>query len=305
MEKLNGIKLNDREGITNSGLDLKRVAANGARGFLYSLLKFGFFHGDLHGGNLFLLPNGDLGIIDFGIVGRLSQKSRDQLATMVYALIQEDYETLCYTYADLGSADTSIDFDSFQREVRNVLSPYLGLSVNEVNTGRVLIEATKVAVKYNIRVPGDWMLVFRALVTMEGMGHLLDPNFDMISMGESLIQDIIGIQASPGRLTQDVLRISKDLLALLEVAPRNLRWALRKFSANDYALEIKSPELQRVAVQMDRGSRRVSRSLVVAGSFIAGAMLIQSDKGEHWGDYPILGIAVLALGLFMLVKPGK
>ena len=204
LERFEGIRLNDKEAILNAPIDRRKIAEAGARGFLYSLLKYGLFHGDLHGGNLFILPGERLGIIDFGIVGRLSQKSRDQLAMMVWALTTEDYETLCYTYAELGSADTSIDFDSFQREVRNVLSPHLGLSLNELNSGRVLIEATKIAAKYNIRVPGDWMLVFRAIVTMEGMGRLLDPNFDMMKMGEKLIGDLIKIQTSPERLGKEM-----------------------------------------------------------------------------------------------------
>ncbi len=305
LEKLEGIRLNDKETIARSNIDKKKIAEIGARAFLYSVLKYGFFHGDLHGGNLFILPGDKLGIIDFGIVGRLSQKSRDQLATMVWSLLQEDYETLCYTYADLGSSDTSIDFDSFQREVRNVLSPYLGLSLDEVNTGRVLIEATKVAAKYNIRVPGDWMQVFRAIVTMEGMGRMLDPDFDMMSMGETLIKDLISIQTSPSRLKNEVFKMSKDVIALLDVLPRNIRWGLRKLARNDYAIEFKSPELARINTQIDRGSRRISRALASTGLMIAGAILMHSDKGPQWGDYPAGGVVLVVLGVYFAMRPGK
>ena len=305
LERFEGIRLNDKESILNSPINRKKIAEVGARGFLYSLLKYGLFHGDLHGGNVFILKGDKLGIIDFGIVGRLSQKSRDQLATMVWALTNEDYETLCYTYAELGSADTSIDFDSFQREVRNVLSPYLGLDLNDVNSGRVLIEATKIAAKYNIRVPGDWMLVFRAIITMEGMGRLLDPNFNIIAMGELLIGDLIKIQTSPIRLKDEAFKISKELIGLLNVLPRNLRWALRKFAQNDYALEFKAPDLVRVSNQLDRGSRRISRSLNGIGLLIAGALLVQADKGYHWEDFSIPGLVLLAWGGFFILRPGK
>lgn len=305
LERFHGIRLNDKAAILSSAVDRKKIATIGARGFLFSVLKYGLFHGDLHGGNLFILPGDKLGIIDFGIVGRLSRKSRDQLAVMVWALVQEDYETLCYTYAELGSADTSIDFDSFQREVRNVLSPHLGLNLNDVNTGRVLIEATKIAAKYNIRVPGDWMLVFRAIVTMEGMGRLLDPNFDMIAMGETLVRDIVKIQTSPTRLTEDAYKISKDMLSLLETLPRTMRWALRKLARNDYALEIKSPEMAKLVTQVDRGSRRISRALAGSGLLIAGAIIIQSGKGHQWADFSTLGLALVGLGLFIAIRPGK
>ena len=308
LEKVDGIKLNDKEAVLNSGLDLKKIAEVGARGFLYSVLKFGFFHGDLHGGNLFLLPDNRLGIIDFGIVGKLSDKSRDQLAVMVWALIQEDYETLCYTYADLGSADTSIEFDSFQREVRNVLSPYLGLSLDEVNTGRVLIEATKVAAKYQIRVPGDWMLVFRAIVTMEGMGRLLDPKFDMISLGETLIKDIVSVQTSTQRLTKELFKVSREVFSLLEVLPRNIRWGLRKLARNDYAIEIRSPDSAKIARQIDLGAKRLSRSLLAMACLLTGAIIIHSGSGHTFnmpfdlGEASTFGTAFLLIGMWFVVR---
>ncbi len=308
LEKLDGIKLNDKDAILKSGMDLKKVAEVGARGFLYSVLKFGFFHGDLHGGNLFLLPGNRLGIIDFGIVGKLSDKSRDQLAVMVWALIQEDYETLCYTYADLGSADTSIEFDSFQREVRNVLSPYLGLSLDEVNTGRVLIEATKVAAKYQIRVPGDWMLVFRAIVTMEGMGRLLDPKFDMISLGETLIKDIVSVQTSTQRLTKELFKVSREVFSLLEILPRHLRWGLRKLARNDYAIEIRSPDSAKIARQIDLGSRRLSRAILAMGCLFAGAIIIHSGAGHTFsmpfdmGEASTFGTLFLVLGSYFTIR---
>lgn len=302
LERFDGIRLNDKEAVMRAAVDRTKIATLGARAFLYSVMKHGLFHGDLHGGNLFILPGDRLGVIDFGIVGRLSQKSRDQLVTMVWALIQEDYETLCYTYAELGSVDTSVDFDSFQREVRNVLSPYLGLNLNDVNSGRVLIEATKIAAKYQIRVPGDWMLVFRALLTMEGMGRLLDPNFDMIATGEELISDLVKIQLSPSRLRSEAFKVSREVISLVEILPRNLRWAIRKFAKNDYALELKSPELAKMAVTLDRGSKRVARSISALAFLLTGAILIQADKGPHWDEFPVAGIVFLGVGAFFAIR---
>jgi ubiquinone biosynthesis protein len=302
LERFDGIRLNDKEAVMRAAVDRTKIATLGARAFLYSVMKHGLFHGDLHGGNLFILPGDRLGVIDFGIVGRLSQKSRDQLVTMVWALIQEDYETLCYTYAELGSVDTSVDFDSFQREVRNVLSPYLGLNLNDVNSGRVLIEATKIAAKYQIRVPGDWMLVFRALLTMEGMGRLLDPNFDMIATGEELISDLVKIQLSPSRLRSEAFKVSREVISLVEILPRNLRWAIRKFAKNDYALELKSPELAKMAVTLDRGSKRIARSISALAFLLTGAILIQADKGPHWDEFPVAGIVFLGVGAFFAIR---
>jgi ubiquinone biosynthesis protein len=302
LERLDGIRVNDIKAMDAAGIDRKHVVAVGARAFFKSVMIDGLFHGDLHGGNLFVLPGSRLGIIDFGIVGRLSEKSRDQLANMVMALVSEDYETLCYYYAELGAADTSLDFESFQREVRNTLSPYMGLSLNELNVGKILIEATKIATKYNIKIPGDWMIVFKAILTIEGMGRTLDPEFDLLSAGKDLVKELVKNQYSMQRLTKDFLWVAKDISALLQVLPRQIRWMFRKLASNDFAIEIKSPELAEIREQLDTNSRRISASIVVAGLFIASSLALQHASGHTVWNYPLIAVIYFGVGCYFLIK---
>jgi ubiquinone biosynthesis protein len=303
LERLTGIRVNDAQGLTAGNIDRKRVVAVGARAFFKAVLIDGLFHGDLHGGNLFILPGNKLGIIDFGIVGRLSEKSRDQLANMVMSLLTEDYENLCYQYAELGSASSSIDFDAFQREVRNTLSPYMGLPLNEINIGRVLIEATKIATKYNIKVPGDWMIVFKAILTIEGMARTLDPEFDLLAHGRELVNELVKNQYSVQRISRDFLWVAKDMAQLLQMLPRQIRWMFKKFNSNDFAFEIKSPELRELRVQMDLNNKRSSLSLLATGLFVAGAISLQYD-GDRYRvlDYPLTAVVFFGAGAFFLLR---
>jgi ubiquinone biosynthesis protein len=301
LEHLEGIRVNDLKALDAAGIDRKKVVELGARAFFKSVMIDGLFHGDLHGGNLFILPGNRLGIIDFGIVGRLSQKSRDQLASMVMALLTEDYEMLCYQYAELGAAGPSIDFDGFQREVRNTLAPYMGLSLADLNAGKVLIEATRIATHYQIQVPGDWMMVFKAILTIEGMGRTLDPDFDLLSQGQELVKDLVKNQYSLQRISRELLWVAKDAAALLQVLPRQIRWMFRKFNSNDFAFEIKSRELDDIRRQLDINGRRMSLSVIVAGLFVAGSIALQHSAGRMIGDYPLLAVIFIALGgLFLL-----
>ncbi|MBI2712258.1 MAG: AarF/ABC1/UbiB kinase family protein [Bdellovibrio sp.] len=300
LEKFEGIRVNDIKALDASGVNRKKVVELGARAFFKSIMIDGLFHGDLHGGNLFILPGDRLGIIDFGIVGRLSEKSRDQLATMVMSLLTEDYENLCYEYAELGASSASIDFDGFQREVRNALSPYMGLSLSELNVGKVLIEATQIAAKFNIKVPGDWMIVFKAILTIEGMGRSLDPEFDLLSTGQELVKDLVKNQYSMQRFKKELLWLSKDMAALLKIMPRQIRWMFRKFNSNDFAFEIKSPDLQNLTQQLDLNGRRMSLSVLVAGLFIASSLAL-NDTGERvFGKYPLSAVVFFGIGCFCL-----
>jgi ubiquinone biosynthesis protein len=302
LEKLEGIRVNDLKALDAAGIDRKQVVNLGARAFFKSVLIDGLFHGDLHGGNLFILPGNRLGIIDFGIVGRLSEKSRDQLANMVMALLTEDYENLCYQYAELGAGGPSIDFEGFQREVRNTLAPYMGLKLDELNAGKVLIEATRIAAKYDIKVPGDWMIVFKAILTIEGMGRTLDPTFDLLAMGKDMVKELVKNQYSLQRLSRDMLWVAKDAAALLQILPRQIRWMFRKFNSNDFAFEIKSPELAEIRRQLDLNGRRQSLTVLAAGLFIASSLALQSQSGHKVDDYPLIAVIFFGGACFFLLR---
>ncbi|MDR3607524.1 MAG: AarF/UbiB family protein [Oligoflexia bacterium] len=286
LERLDGVPLNNIQAIDKAGIDRKKLVDVGARAFFQSVMIDGLFHGDLHGGNLFALPDNRLGIIDFGIVGRLSQKSRDQLAIMLMALVTEDYETLCYEYTDLGGGSAALDFDSFQRDVRNALSPHIGLALSELNVGKVLIDATRIATKYDIKVPGDWMIVFKAILTIEGMGSTLDPDFDLLSVSEELVQTLVKNQYSTQRISKDLMLLAKDTTALLQVLPRQLRWMFRKLSQNDFAFEIRSPDLRDLRLQLETSSKRVTYSLLAAGAIVAASISLQDHEGPTIFGYP-------------------
>lgn len=301
LERLDGIRVNDLKALDAAGINRKQVVATGARAFFRTVMIDGLFHGDLHGGNLFILPDNKLGIIDFGIVGRLSQRSRDQLANMVMALLSEDYETLCYEYAELGAGGASIDFDGFQREVRNTLAPYVGLSLNDINIGKVLIEATKIATKYNIKIPGDWMLVFKAILTIEGMGRTLDPDFDLMAAGQDLVKDLVKNQYSMTRITKDLAFVARDIAQLIQTLPRQIRWMFKKFNSNDFAFEIKSPELVEVRKQLDTNGRLASSSVAFAGLMIAGALALNQQGGPQLWDIPVVSLLLLTLGFLFLL----
>jgi ubiquinone biosynthesis protein len=300
IEKFEGIRVNDLKGLDAAGIDRKKIVELGAKTFFKWVMIDGLFHGDLHGGNLFILPGNRLGIIDFGIVGRLSQKSRDQLANMVMSLLIEDYENLCYEYAELGASGASIDFEGFQREVRNTLSPYMGLALSDLNLGKILIEATKIATKFNIKIPGDWMLVFKAILTIEGMGRTLDPNFDLLSMGQDLVKDLVKNQYSMQRLSKELLWVTKDVASLVKILPRQIRWMFRKFNSNDFAIEIKSPDFQQIRLQLDLNGRRMSSSILIAGLFIASSIALSHSSEQTFASYPLGAVVFFTTGCAFL-----
>ncbi len=302
LQELKGIRVNNLKALDEAGVDRSRVVEVGAKAFFKSIMIDGLFHGDLHGGNVFVLPENKIGLIDFGIVGRLPQKSRDQLAGMFLSLMTEDYERLCYQYADLGAAGPSIDFDNFQREVKNSVSPYMGLNISEVNSGKILVESTKIATKYEIRVPGDWMLVFKAILTMEGMGRTLDPNFDLLKHGQGMLRQLIKNQYSLSRISREGMNIAKDLLSLLESYPRQLKWLLARLNKNDLSFEIRIKALEQLQEELKENSKKTSLSILGGAAFIACSIAIQFKEDSLIFGYPAVSFLFFSIGILILVR---
>ncbi len=301
-EFLEGIPVNNLKAIEAAGVDRRRIVEIGARAFFKMVIIDGLFHGDLHGGNLFVMPGNKLGMIDFGIVGRLSQKSREQLAGMLLALITEDYEELCYIYADVNVSGKYVDLEAFQREVQNMIAPYVGLSISELNAGKILVESTRIGARHDIQIPGEWMLVFKAIITMDGMGRTMYPGFDLLSVGQSLVQDLLRNQYSPQKIQRELLWVAKDTMGLLQVLPRQLKWWLKKLSSNDYAFDIRVPELEGIREQLDSNAKRQSQTLLVVGLAIAGMIGLSSPEGHRVGPYPLLSVILLALSTYLFLR---
>jgi len=220
---------------------------------------------------------------------------------MMISLVTEDYENLCYLYSEVSVSGQFVDMDAFTREVRNMISPYVGLSLNEVNSGRLLIEATKIGAKYNIQVPGDWMLVFKALITIEGMGRTLDPGFDLLGNGQKLVQDLLKDQFSPQRVARELAWTGKDLVTLIQTLPRQLRWMMKKFSSNEYAFDVHVPEVLDLRDQLDVNSRRQSLAILIVGLILSAMVSLPVQVPWMFGSYPFHSvILVAAAGWFSL-----
>ena len=146
------------------------------------------------------------------------------------------------------------------------------------------------------------MLVFKSIVTIEGMGRQLDPGFDILAVGMALIQDLIKTQYSMPRFSKELLWLAKDSAALLQVLPRQIRWMLRKFNANDFAFEIKSPDLENLRSQLDANGRRQSLTLLVVGCFVSASIALHAADTRTLFDYPVFAVFFFALGLLLLIR---
>jgi predicted unusual protein kinase regulating ubiquinone biosynthesis (AarF/ABC1/UbiB family) len=183
LEWINGIKLIDVEGIRKAGLDrdaLIKICVNCA---MRQLLEFGFFHADPHPGNLFVLPDGRMAFIDFGMMDQLTQVTKETIAGSVVHLINKDYLALTKDFVELGFLTADVDISPIIPALERVLDNAIGESVGNFNFKVITEEFSDLVYQYPFRVPAQFSLIIRSLVTQEGVALSLNPDFKIVEIG--------------------------------------------------------------------------------------------------------------------------
>jgi predicted unusual protein kinase regulating ubiquinone biosynthesis (AarF/ABC1/UbiB family) len=183
LEWINGIKLTDLEGIRKAGLDRDKLIKAGVTSGLRQLLEFGFFHADPHPGNLFALADGRMAFIDFGMMDQLTQHTKETIAGSVVHLINKDYLSLTDDFVKLGFLTPDIDISSIIPALERVLGNAIGESVGNFNFKTITDEFSELMFQYPFRIPAQFSLIIRSLVTQEGVALSLNPDFKILEIG--------------------------------------------------------------------------------------------------------------------------
>jgi ubiquinone biosynthesis protein len=299
LELFEGVRFSDREAILKKGINPMEIIEAGADAFFHMVMHDGLFHGDLHAGNLFVLNNGKIGLIDFGIVGRLSRRVQNSIVTMFIAIIDEDYETLASEYITLCQSGGETDIALLQKDLMDSISPYVGMSLGEINAGIILLKSTSIAARHRLKVPRELMLLFKAIVTIDGLGKKLDPTFDILRLGNRLAKDVLRTRYSRERIVHDLMVLGRDLQDTLETFPRLLKRFLRTWSQNNFAIETKSKD----TAELSKSIRAFSHYFVVtigAACLIAlGIAFMLLGQGPVIAGIPILPVAAIAPALWL------
>jgi len=288
LEALEGIALSQPAALQQEGLNRDEVMRAGVRCYFRQVFLHGLFHGDLHAGNLFVMPDSSVGLIDFGIVGRLNQRVRDAIANMFVALYTEDYERLAYEYVDLAPFNEAIDIDDFARDLQDLLAPHFGLNLKSVNLGRLLMSTTVVAAKHRLVLPSELMLFFKSIVTVEGMGRIIRSDFDLLPHALEFTDELVRGKVDPQRMKEDAMGFGRDSAMLVRTLPRQLRQFVRRVNHPDFAFRLSLVELEEVKKSLESSSNLMFLGLVIAGLMISGSATMFIDRGALIFGIPLL-----------------
>lgn len=302
MEQLKGTPFSDVKTLEPHLKDLEPKLDAGIKIFMKTFLQEGFFHADLHGGNFFYLDNGNIGLIDFGLMGTLSKSGRKNFVAIIYSLLTFNYENLVYEFLDVAEYESIPDVDKLVIEIRDTLSPYIGLTVQQMDFGIVLQQIVSVLKRHQIFLPREWFIVFRALMTLDGVGRSLGMDFDIYSILEGDINEIIHDNFSKEDLIEDALWTAKDLLSSARILPRHLKWFIKDISKRKYAVELVLTGYEKQANSIVTSIHFLGFAMLTGIFTGSGVLVLGQSVIKHWRDVPTLSWIFWALGALMFFR---
>lgn len=284
LERLEGIPLSQKNALDQEGINPEAVLRVGLRCYLKMVFTDGLFHGDLHAGNMFVLPNNRIGLIDFGVIGRLNRKTQGAIANMLVALASEDYDRLAYEYVDLAPYTELVDVDLFARDLRDMIAPYYGLTLQHVNVGKLMMDSTAVASRYGLQLPPELIMFFKSIVSIEGMGRVIMKDFNFLAYALEFAAELVKSRTEPTKIVRDLSSVGRDLSSLFTTLPRQLKQILRRLSSPDFLLKVQIREIENLSATTKNAGNAIFLGFIIASLILSAAILHIWDHGPTiWG----------------------
>ncbi|MDY0256396.1 2-polyprenylphenol 6-hydroxylase [Gudongella oleilytica] len=301
MDEIKGTSLKNFEALDQLGLDKKIIARNLANSVLYQILRDGFFHGDPHPGNIMVLENNKIAFLDFGMIGQLSPHRKNQFLKMLMGITLKDSKLIIQAIVELDAISNSINMRKLGKDIDRLRDQVLSVPLSEIKIGEVFNEIFDLAFTYNMMIPGEFTMLAKSLITLEGLVEKLDPDLNILEIAEPIAGKLIFTLISPEKIGREILSGAMDYGNLVRKFPSVFLNFLGKIEHDDFTIQIKVKEAERYAQKIDRSFSRLSISIVFLSLsiVIAGTIIGLSLIGMEAADFIMVLSMILKGSLFL------
>lgn len=296
MEWLDGTPFSHPSLRTNASVDLAEVARHGADMYLEMIFHHGFYHGDPHPGNLLLLPDGTIGLLDFGMVGRLDESMREDIESMLMAIITQDAQQLTSLVIRLGAVPPGLDEAALSVDLTDFVIHYAYQPADTFDLAGALTEMVEIIQRYHIALPSSLAMLIKVLVMLDGTGRLLQPQFSLMELIRPYQRTMLRRRMSPARQMRKMRRIYSEVEQLAEVLPKRLRDILHQVESGSFDVHLDHRGLE-------PSVNRLVLGMMTSALFLGSTLLLTHHVWPFHGvSVPgVFGVGLsLALGLRLL-----
>ncbi|HJL57231.1 MAG TPA: ubiquinone biosynthesis regulatory protein kinase UbiB [Arenicellales bacterium] len=291
MERVEGIPIRDIDAIRAAGIDLRKLAHNGVEIFFTQAFRDGFFHADMHPGNIFVSPQGQYRAVDFGIMGTLAEADKRYLAENLLAFFNRDYRAVAMAHLRAGWVPATTRPEEFEAAVRTVCEPIFARPISEISFGHLVIRLFQVARRFDMPVQPQLVLLQKTLLNIEGLGRQLYPELDLWETAKPFLERWMREQVGPRALVRALRRELPTVLPLLPELPGLVHELLRRQRDGQLVIRTGSDDAEQLARDLQYRTRQRD-GLMLGGGLLLGAIVL------------FLGSEVLALGVLATAGAG-
>ncbi len=270
MEWLDGSRLCDPALRQLPTEDLNQITRHGAEMYLDMIFHHGFYHGDPHAGNLVVLPNGAIGLLDFGMVARLDEQLREDIEDMLIAIVSQDPQQLTSLVMRLGSVPPGLDEPALSVDLAEFVNHYANQPIESFDLGGALCEMIEIVQRYRIVLMPSLAMLIKVLVMLEGTARMLQPNFSLMELLQPYQRKMLRRRLSPARQIRKARRIYSEMEKLAEVLPRRLREILQQVESGKFDVHLDHRGLE-------PSVNRLVLGLLTSSLFLGSSLLISRD----------------------------
>ena len=299
MEYVNGIKITGISPLLRLDFDGSELANQVFRAYLKQILVDGFFHADPHPGNVLLLEDRRIALVDLGMVARIAPAAQEQLLQLIMAITEGRSEEAAYFALRLGEKTTRFDEREFRRRVAEIVQGQQGATAGSIDVGKLMLEVTQVSGQCGVRVPPELAMLGKTLLNLDHVGRALNPSFDPNAAiqreSARIFQERMRRSVSPGNVLCGLL----DMRDFVEMLPRRVNRILDLVADNELAIKVDAIDEEGLLAGLQKIANRITIGVILA-ALILGASLLMNVPS----DYRILGYPALAMLFFLVAALG-
>ncbi|WP_020586413.1 ABC1 kinase family protein [Desulfobacter curvatus] len=305
MEFIQGIKADDVKAIDRAGFDRKKITRTGADFVLRQVFEFGFFHADPHPGNIFILNDQRICMIDFGMTGFVDSSTRELFIDLLQGLASNNTRNTARLLCRLTEPEVSVNMASLEKDLSQFCALYLSRKLEELNPSRMIHQFLELCTRHGMRIPPDLFLMIKAFLSIEGVARQLDPQFDMLGHARPYIRSATLKKYSLPRISRELATIAKDTMALLQTLPGDTGSIITQIKQGKIKATVSIEGLDRIMMTQDQTSNRISFAIIIAALILGSAIVLNSRIPPMIFGVSIIGIAgfiaAAVLGIWLLV----
>lgn len=306
MEKIIGVKLNDTKKIKELNWDTKIISDIGIKSLFKQVFEYGFFHADPHPGNIFVVSQNTISYIDFGMVGIVDRNTLNALNEIAVALVEKNVDRVIYILTEMDVINNEVDIIGLRQDLLYLIHYYYDVPIEKINISDIMNEVFRFFRRYKVSIPSQLSTLAKAVITLEGTGRDLNPNFSVASIGKEFMRHYYINKFNPQNAFLKSKHAAEEMILDIKTIPKQMRGILRNIEKNNVKLQLEDVKFTSLEEIMRDLTTQMSLSLVLASIIVGSSLIISSPNINNniWIRFTALSGFFISfiIGILIVVK---